>query len=189
MKIYLSDQRKHLQQHLESLKKQSAIIYQKHRLKEKVTSITINTNKTLEDLDFFWDYRIFPENIMTHQTQWAEEKRTMKIGDTIVQQAYLPPSKQCSLKMVFGVRIKQIIKEENRIGFSYETLNGHVEMGESFFTIEKIKEDTMIFKIHTFSKPGSLLTRAFGPIFAVPYQTFCTAQALKHVKKQLKLKG
>ena len=182
MKIYFTDQTKYFKAHLENLNLQDIIKYEKSQLKEKTTFISINTSKDLKQLDtnFFWDYKIFPNNIMSFMTEWNEQKRQMQIGDTIVQQAFIPPVRQCSQKIIFGVRINNIIDEENRIGFSYETLKGHVEMGESTFTIEKTKDCKTIFKIHTFSKPGNLLTQLVGAIFSVPYQTFCTKRAHCH---------
>jgi len=187
MKIYLTDQSKHFYKHLEFLKEQEIIRYDIPKLKEKKTTIGIDTSKNLTDLntDFFFDYKIFPDNIMTFLTQWNYEKRKMQIGDTIVQQAFIPPFRQFSQKIIFGVRINDIINEPIRVGFSYETITGHVEMGKSIFTIEKTDSGNTIFKIHTFSKPGNKLTQLVGPIFSVPYQTFCTRQALKNVKRQL----
>jgi hypothetical protein len=147
----------------------------------------IDSKKDLKEFDttFFWNYNIFPPNIMTFLTEWNLQNREMRIGDTIVQQAFIPPTRLFSQKIIFGVRINKIINEPQRIGFSYETLNGHVEMGESIFTIEKTTEDKTIFKIHTFSNPGSLLTKIVGPVLSVPYQTFCTKKALENVKRQL----
>jgi uncharacterized protein (UPF0548 family) len=110
----------------------------------------------------------------------------MKAGDTIVQQVYLPPIQSFSQKIIFGVRISEIIDSDDRKGFSYETLEGHVEKGISIFTIEKLN-DKPIFKIQTFSKPGNLLTRLMGPIFSIPYQKYCTKAALKNVKRQIEL--
>lgn len=187
MKIYLTDQAKSFPKHLEFLKRQDVIEYDISKLSEKTTSISINTNKDLAALnvDFFFNYNIFPDNIMTFLTQWEFEKRKMKIGDTIVQQAFIPPSRNFSQKIIFGVRINKIINESTRIGFSYETLKGHVEIGISTFTIEKPDSGGMIFKIHTFSKPGNLLTQLVAPFFSVPYQTFCTMQGLKNVKRRL----
>ena len=124
---------------------------------------------------------------MTFFTEWTFQNRKIQIGDTILQQAFIPPVRQFSQKILFGVRINQIISEPNRQGFSYETLNGHVEMGESTFTIEKHLDNKTIFKIHTFSKPGNFLTKLVGPFFSVPYQTFCTKKGLENVKKQLEL--
>ena len=187
MKIYLTDQAKSFSKHLEFLKRQEIIEYDISKLTEKTSSISIDTDKNLADLDvgFFFNYNIFPDNIMTFLTQWKFEKRQMKIGDTIVQQAFIPPSRYFSQKIIFGARINKIINEATKLGFSYETLKGHVEMGMSTFTIEKSGSGETIFKIHTFSKPGNLLTQLVAPIFSVPYQTFCTMQALKNVKRQL----
>ena len=72
----------------------------------------------------------------------------MKIGDTILQQAFIPPTQSFSQKIIFGVRINNIIEETNRKGFSYETIEGHVEKGESTFTIEK-GDKGLIFNIKT----------------------------------------
>ena len=160
--------------------------FDKTKLKEKTTTIDIKTEKTLGqvNLDFLFDYKIFPPNIMTFMTEWVKEKRKMKIGDTILQQAFIPPTKTFSQKVVFGVRINNIINETGRKGFSYVTIEGHVEKGESTFTIEK-GDGGLIFKIKTFSEPGNLLTKLIGPIFTVPYQTYCTRTALENVKKQI----
>ena len=187
MKVYLTDQAETLPMHLDFLKRQEILKYDISKLTEKTTIIEIATNSNLTDLntDFFFNYEIFPSNIMTFLTQWNYEKRKMQIGDTVVQQAFIPPFKHFSQKIIFGVRINAIINESTKIGFSYETIKGHVEMGESIFTIEKTSDGSTIFKIHTFSKPGNKLTQLVGPIFSVPYQTFCTRQALKNVKRQL----
>lgn len=187
MKIYLTDQTKSFPKHLEFLKRQDIIEYDISKLTEKTTSIGIDTYKNLADLnvDFFFDYNIFPNNIMTFLAQWKFEKRKMQIGDTIIQQAFIPPSRYFSQKIIFGVRINKIINESTRLGYSYETLKGHVEMGISTFTIEKPESGDTVFKIHTYSKPGNALAQLVGPIFSVPYQTFCTTQGLKNVKRQL----
>ena len=108
----------------------------------------------------------------------------MKIGDTIAQQVYIPPTKVFSQKIIFGVRINQIIDQTNRKGFSYETLEGHVEKGISTFTLEQVN-NIITFNIQTFSTPGNILTKLLGPVFSVPYQTFCTKNALENVKRQL----
>ncbi|MFT4152905.1 DUF1990 family protein [Parafilimonas sp.] len=187
MKIYLTDQAKKLSQHLAYLKQQPVMLYDTTKLTEKTTIIKIDTPKKLQELDsnFLFDYKIFPNNIMTFLTQWTTEQRQMQIGDTIVQQAYIPPFRQFSQKIIFGVRINNIINEPTKIGFSYETLKGHVEKGISIFTIENTDNLKTIFKVHTFSTPGNLLTKLVGPIFSVPYQTFCTKQGLLNVKRQL----
>ncbi|WP_207427621.1 DUF1990 family protein [Pedobacter sp. SYSU D00535] len=124
---------------------------------------------------------------MSFKTEWGYFGREMRVGDTIVQQAYIPPFRTFSQKIIFGVRIKQVINEVGKKGFSYETLEGHVEKGISIFTIEEI-EKQLSFKIETFSTPGNFLTKLLGPIISVPYQTFCTRAALENVKRQIECK-
>lgn len=186
MKIYLTDQKNKFKQHLDFLKGKHVMKYDKSRLTEKTTTINIDTTKQLEqlNLDVLFDYKIFPDHVMTSISEWSDEKRKMKVGDTIAQQVYIPPTKVFSQKILFGVRINEIINQANKKGFSYETLDGHVEKGMSTFTLEQL-DHQMIFKIQTYSTPGNVLTTLLGPIFSVPYQTFCTKTALNHVKREL----
>lgn len=186
MRIYLTDQTSNFEKHLEQLIAKPIMTFDKTKLKEKTTTIDVKSERTLDqlNLDFLFNYKIFPPSILTFLTEWGHENRKMKIGDTILQQAFIPPTKTFSQKIIFGVRINDIIDEAERKGFSYVTIEGHVEKGESTFTIEK-SNGGLIFKIRTFSEPGNLLTRLVGPIFTVPYQTFCTRTALFNVKRQI----
>jgi hypothetical protein len=189
MEIFFTDQAINYVQHLQRLCKASVMAYNIEDLQEKQTHINIATSKKFEDLDlrFLFDYKIFPAYILDYLTQWSYENRSIKVGDTIVQQALIPPNKIFSTKIIFGVRIKEIVLEQNRIGYSYETLEGHVEKGISTFTVEKVNGDEVIFKIHTYSAPGNWLTKLVGPVFSVPYQTYCTRKALQNVKRYLEL--
>lgn len=182
MKIYLTDQTKNFKRHLNDLRKKSVLEYDRNRLTETVSTIEIETDKI--DFQVLFDYKIFPDNIMTHLTEWNLSNREMKVGDMIVQQVFIPPTKTFSQKIVFGVRINEIINDQARKGFSYETLDGHVEKGVSTFTIEQTGKK-VIFKIKTYSAPGNILTRLLGPIFSRPYQKYSTEQALKNVKRQI----
>lgn len=162
--------------------------YDRNELVEKISSIEISRASDIHQLDlrFFFDYQIFPENILSGYTQWQDEKRSIQTGDTILQQVYLPPIPKFSQKALFGVRIKELIREDHRCGFSYETLKGHVECGISYFILEETN-GKLFFRIQTFSKPGNFLTRILGPVFSIPYQTYCTKRALKNVKKTIEL--
>lgn len=186
MKIYLTNQKKKFKQHLDFLKTKNVMEYDKSRLTDKISTIDIDTNKKLDqlNLDFLFDYQIFPDKIMNFKNDWTDQSRKMKIGDTIAQQVYIPPTRTISQKIIFGVRINEIIDEADKKGFSYETLEGHVEKGVSTFTVEQL-DNKIIFKIQTYSTPGNILTKLLGPVFSVPYQTFCTKTALKNVKRQL----
>ena len=151
--------------------------YNKAQLTEKTSAIALETDKTLEELnlDCLFNYEIFPSFIMGHLSQWKAENRDMQIGDTIVQLVHCPPLESLSLKLVFGVRISGMINTETSKGFSYETLEGHVENGISTFTVEECSGQ-LIFKIHTYSRPGHLLSGIFSRIFTLPYQRFAQMQ-------------
>lgn len=160
--------------------------YDKAGLKEKVSTIEISSDKSLNqfDLAFLFNYELFPDYILSYFCQWTAEDRTMQIGDTIAQQVFIPPIQAVSQKIIFGVRVCEIFEESSRIGFSYETLVGHVEKGISTFSLEQLDGKTA-FKIHTFSEPGNTLTRLLGPVFSLPYQAYCTRKCLKNVKMRL----
>ncbi|MDN5202823.1 DUF1990 family protein [Fulvivirgaceae bacterium BMA10] len=181
MKIFLIDQKHKLPEHLDRLKSVSIMSYEQAKLKEQVSTIELAQNFKKVNRKILFDYRIFPQRIMTFLTQWRYENREIRQGDTIVQQVYIPPLIDFSQKIIFGVRIKEVIDETNRFGFSYETLEGHVERGISTFTMEQ-GGDRTIFKIHTFSTPGNILTKLIGPVFSRPYQSYCTKAALRNFR-------
>jgi hypothetical protein len=186
MNIYLSSQEKHFDRLLEKLMRESVMRYQKESLKEQITTIRIHTPRSIADLDlsFFFNYTIFPTSILIAKAQWEVENRLIRVGDTILQQVFLPPFKTFSQKVIFGVRVNRIINETQRRGFSYETLEGHVERGESTFVIEQ-DHDQIIFKILTYSQPANAFIKTFASWAALPYQRYCTRMALENVRRQI----
>lgn len=183
MKLTLRNHNNQLEQHLNQLKKSSIHEFEKGLLKEKKTAIVVESNISLAELagHVLYSYQIFPENILIHVAEWKLEKREMQLGDTIAQKVFLPPIPFFSIKVIFGVRITEIIQEEQRIGFSYTTLEGHAEKGISTFTIEE-RDGIKQFVIHTFSEPGNALSRLAASWFTDPYQNYCTRRALKLVR-------
>jgi len=186
MKIFLTDQKKYLHHHLLHLMKMPVMAYDVSAIAHKVSSLPIKGMVAIGDLDltFLFDYNIFPTHIMSFLTQWDFEKREMRIGDTIAQQVYLPPTPFFSQKLIFGVRIKDIFNEPGKRGFSYETLEGHAEKGISYFTVENA-ETGPVFKIETYSEPSNFVSKLMGPIFSNPYQAYCTKKAMQNVKGKL----
>jgi hypothetical protein len=186
MKIFLTNQETQFAKHLAELKSKAVMKFDKKLLLLKASTIQLNTSVQLHDvnLDFFFNYNIFPSHILNFKTQWESENRKISIGDTIVQQVFIPPFRALSQKLIFGVRINSIINEPHRRGFGYETLEGHVERGESAFVIEQHR-DEFIFRIQTYSEPSNAFVKMFGAWAAIPYQRYCTERALKHVKQQI----
>lgn len=179
MKIYLSNQYKHLHKHLKEFKSLDNIPYDRKLLTHKVNSIELDCKFSDFNFNKLFDYHIFPSNILLALPQWVQEKRSIQVGDTIAQQINIPPSKIFSQKIIVGVRVKEIINKKNCKGFSYETLQGHVEKGVSLFQIEQLN-DKVIFKIETYSTPYQSLMKLFRPITSW-YQDYCTKKALRNL--------
>lgn len=186
MKIHLTDQQKNLSKHLSALEKTRVSRYDKNRLNRQIHTIEIDTPHALPrlDLDFLFDYQIFPRRIMTYLSQWEVENRKMRVADTIVQQVKIPPAGNLSQKLIFGARIREIIDLPHKKGFSYETLEGHAEKGIATFTVEQ-HETRLIFKIESCSDPGNLLAKILNPVITKPYQKYCTRAAPAEVKRRL----
>ncbi|MCB0476686.1 MAG: DUF1990 family protein [Crocinitomicaceae bacterium] len=189
MRIYLSNQSKKFSKHLAFFKSKKVIPYDRNLLKEVVSEIKLDQVENFDQLNFslLFDYKIFPKNIMEGFGQWQEENRSMQEGDILVQQIFIPPNPKWSQKIITGVRISEIIDKADCKGFSYETLEGHVEKGISTFTIER-KDEGIFFKIHTYSSPGNFLSKLVGPIFSKHYQNYSTKKALEHFKQLYKPK-
>ena len=186
MRIFIKDQTKKLQSHLDELKQVSVMKYNIGHLRAKSSTIAVGSATSPIKLkrSFLSDYDIFPASIMTSLAEWNVAEREMQVGDTIVQQVYLPPTPVFSQKVVFGVRVCEIIDEPKRMSFSYETLEGHVEKGISTFVLEE-SERGLEFTIQTHSTPGTPLATLLGPVFSVPYQAYCTRRALEYVKGRI----
>lgn len=186
MKLFLLDQQKHLDRFF-PIFKPLAMSYDAHTaLREKVTSLVIPTDSKVTDLskynlEFLFDYVVFPPDIMKFSSEWHKEGRAMRKGDIIIQQASVPPL-PISLKAVFAVRVVEIFRSPTKVGFNYGTLKGHAEMGISEFYFS-IQDGVLRINIHTYSAPGTILTRMIAPFFTLPYQQYCTNRALKHMRE------
>lgn len=183
MRLFLSDQTHRLPEHLAELMQAPLMAFHPEDLRTASSSVELGTGPGINDraVKACMAYRIFPVNIMRALAQWEQEARAMRVGDTIVQQVHLPPFVGLSQKLVFGVRITEVIDETDRKGFSYATLEGHVEKGVSTFTVHR-REGMVSFHIDTCSAPASWLSSLVAPFFSRPYQAYCTREALKNLK-------
>lgn len=185
MKLFLLDQHKRLERFFPVFKP-LAMSYDSHTvLREKVTSVVVPgisvSDLTKCDLNFLFDYVVFPAAIMKYATEWKQQGRAMQKGDIIIQQASAPPL-LVSLKMVFAVRVVDMFRSPTKVGFSYGTLKGHAEMGISEFYFS-IQDGVVRANIHTYSAPGAFLTRMVAPLITLPYQQYCTNRALQRMSE------
>ena len=153
-------------------------------LPEKTTEINLDCSGPISSYrtDFLFAYDIFPRFLMRTEPQWVREGRPMRAGDILVQRAVLPPI-GFGICAEFAVRISGLFSEPGKVGFAYETLSGHLERGVSEFYFED-RDGQIFFVIHTYSEPAHWLSRLGGGIFSLPYQRWCTRQALRHVKQR-----
>ncbi len=61
-------------------------------------------------------------------------------------------------------RVVYVIDEPGRRGFAYGTLPGHPERGEEAFIVGQHDDGTVTLSVTAFSRPGSLLAKAAGPL-------------------------
>lgn len=152
-------------------------------LPEKASTIPLNILGPINKwhIDPLFEYDVFPASIIRYEAEWKTENRQMRVGDIILQRAMIPPLIGFGLCLEFAVRISRLIEEEKRLGFAYETLDGHAERGISEFYFEE-KNGSLHFTIHTHSEPGHWTSRLGKHIATLPYQAWCTQRALNHVK-------
>jgi len=154
------------------------------QLPEQTSSIALGVAGPIRrwQTDFLFEYQIFPKSIMQFGAQWTAEERKMAVGDVILQRALMPPL-GVGLCLEFAVRVKAIFNEEKRLGFAYETLDGHAERGVSAFAFEE-RDGELCFTIQTFSEPAHWTSRIAKHVFTLPYQRWCTRRALANVHRQ-----
>lgn len=79
-------------------------------------------------------------------------------------------------------RIVYVIDEENRFGFAYGTLPGHVESGEELFLVEKTTDGRVHYGIRAFSRPRHWLARLGYPLARAYQRKFVRESRLSMVK-------
>jgi uncharacterized protein (UPF0548 family) len=67
------------------------------------------------------------------------------------------------LRIDVPCRVVEVVEEPRRVGFAYGTLPGHPEQGEERFVVEWRADDTVMFSVRAFSRPGSWWVRLGGP--------------------------
>jgi uncharacterized protein (UPF0548 family) len=83
----------------------------------------------------------------------------IRIGATVVVTLGTP-----FLALAAPCRIVGLIDERTRWGFAYGTLPGHPEEGEEAFVVSISPDETVLFEIAAFSRPGDPLVRLAGPL-------------------------
>lgn len=159
-----------------------------NHLPEAVTTRSVRLQRmpsSLKELDlsFFRRYEVFPTSILTFHSRWQIEQRGMQVGDTILQQACLPPISGLSVKIIMGVRIIEVVDTEQQFSFTYATLDGHLERGTATW-IAHLQSNDLKFVIQTHSQPANALARLAAPLFSLRYQAWVAREALANSARQ-----
>lgn len=115
------------------------------------------------------EYRVFPPSLVTP----VLTQTPVVVGDTVGLTYRLVPG----LKMFVASRIVDVFDEPSpnswRAGFTYRTLEGHAELGEETFAVEKDRATgTVTASLTAWSRPGHWLTRV-----GYPYARWCQKHA------------
>ena len=83
---------------------------------------------------------------------------------------------------VNSAQIVYTMNEQNRFGFAYGTLKGHLESGEEVFYIEKDETGKVFYHIKAFSSPAYWFVKLGYPV-ARFFQKRFVLQSMERVKK------
>jgi uncharacterized protein (UPF0548 family) len=122
-------------------------------------------------------YRIFAPSRMHHCL--CGSGPAVAEGDTIVQRIFV-----AGLAIEAGVRVIEVRREPERVGFSYVTLDGHVERGVASFSVVRAGGRELTFQIESWSTP-SALTTWLAPGVARYFQRKSVAEALESFARQV----
>jgi uncharacterized protein (UPF0548 family) len=124
------------------------------------------------------EYRIFPP----HLGQRVVKRTPLQVGDVVglCYPLFL------GLRMFIASRVIDVFDAPSekgwRSGFTYRTLEGHVELGEETFCVEKdARSGAASVSLNAWSRPGHWLTR-----IGYPYARWCQVQAGKAALRYLK---
>ena len=115
------------------------------------------------------DYRVFPPSLLTP----VLARTPVAVGDTVGLTYRLLPG----LRMFVASRVIEVFDEATptgwRAGFTYRTLQGHAELGEETFAVEKdCATGKVTASLTAWSRPGHWLTR-----IGYPYARWCQKHA------------
>ena len=119
------------------------------------------------------EYRIFPANRMRHA--FCPSAQELTSGTTIVQRVFVGP-----LAVEMAVRVIDVFDhrgEDRRIGFTYVTLEGHMERGIATFSLRLSRTNEVTFHIESWSRPGNWLAALAQPLARAVQKRF-TKEAL-----------
>jgi hypothetical protein len=125
-------------------------------------------------------YHIFPDGLLDRVLR----RELVEVGDTVGAAYHLLPG----IDLFFASRVTAVFDEKVgviwRAGFTYQTLEGHPELGEETFSVEKDQATGRVsVSLRSWSRPGAWLTWLLYP-YARRCQLRAGRAALDHLEQQ-----
>lgn len=125
---------------------------------------------------FLFRYEIFPDAVLRFRGEWQDENRVMREGDTIAQEAAMPPV-SWGARLAFGARVTEIKRAAREASFSYSTLSSHAETGVNTFGLH-LEDGEVVARVRSRAEPGNPLMRLAGPA-VLAYADWCKKKAVE----------
>jgi uncharacterized protein (UPF0548 family) len=104
--------------------------------------------------DLLMRYQFYPHDVMSHVSDFGLWNRWAQIGDRIVQRIHLfSLFGKPILDVIAMNEVRQVLMEPRRYGFTYVTVQTHVQQGEWTGCIEWHEDDELSLTINSISKP------------------------------------
>lgn len=99
-------------------------------------------------------YQFYPQDVMSHTSDFGLWNRWVQVGDRIVQRIHLfSLFGKPVLDVVTMTEVTQVITEPRCYGFTYVTVDQHVEQGEWSAWLEWREDNDLILTVNAISRP------------------------------------
>lgn len=105
--------------------------------------------------DLLMRYQFYPHDLLDHTSDFSLWNRWAQVGDRIVQRIHLfSLFGKPILDVVTMTEISQVIIEPRRYGFTYVTVEPHVEQGEWTACLEWGADNSLRLSVKAISRPS-----------------------------------
>ncbi|MBK8904704.1 MAG: DUF1990 family protein [Anaerolineaceae bacterium] len=105
--------------------------------------------------DLLMRYQFYPHDVLSHVSDFGLWNRWAQVGDRIVQRIHLFSLFGKPVVDVIAMNeVRQVITEPRRYGFTYVTVETHVEQGEWTACLEWDPDNQLRLAVHTISRPS-----------------------------------
>ena len=104
--------------------------------------------------DLLMRYQFYPQDVLSHTSDFSLWNRWAQVGDRIVQRIHLFSLFGKPIVDVIAMNeVRQVVTEPRRYGLSYVTVGHHIEQGEWNACLEWCDDNELILTIKAISRP------------------------------------